>query len=96
MALEAPLTLESRERFNVFSGDNGQGKTNLLEAIFVDQEPAGTGGAPQPVPARDQAGRRRVALLVDAKQLAEPPARDPRCVGSSSGLAPPARPAADG
>src|ERR1044071_7703454 len=23
------------ERFNVFSGDNGQGKTNLLEAIFV-------------------------------------------------------------
>jgi DNA replication and repair protein RecF len=30
-----PLTLEPRERFNVFSGDNGQGKTNLLEAIFV-------------------------------------------------------------
>jgi DNA replication and repair protein RecF len=27
--------LEPRERFNVFSGDNGQGKTNLLEAIFV-------------------------------------------------------------
>jgi DNA replication and repair protein RecF len=24
-----------RERFNVFSGNNGQGKTNLLEAIFV-------------------------------------------------------------
>src|ERR1044071_7084993 len=23
------------ERFNVFAGDNGQGKTNLLEAIFV-------------------------------------------------------------
>src|SRR6185295_9248160 len=30
-----PLQLEPRERFNVFSGDNGQGKTNLLEAIFV-------------------------------------------------------------
>lgn len=30
-----PLTLEPRERFNVFIGDNGQGKTNLLEAIFV-------------------------------------------------------------
>jgi DNA replication and repair protein RecF len=31
----APLSLEPRERFNVFVGDNGQGKTNLLEAIFV-------------------------------------------------------------
>jgi len=30
-----PLTLEPRERFNVFVGDNGQGKTNLLETIFV-------------------------------------------------------------
>jgi len=30
-----PLALQPRERFNVFSGDNGQGKTNLLEAIFV-------------------------------------------------------------
>ena len=30
-----PLRLEPRERFNVFVGDNGQGKTNLLEAIFV-------------------------------------------------------------
>jgi DNA replication and repair protein RecF len=30
-----PLQLEPRERFNVFVGDNGQGKTNLLEAIFV-------------------------------------------------------------
>jgi DNA replication and repair protein RecF len=30
-----PLALEPRERFNVFSGDNGQGKTNLLETIFV-------------------------------------------------------------
>jgi DNA replication and repair protein RecF len=30
-----PTTLEPRERFNVFAGDNGQGKTNLLEAIFV-------------------------------------------------------------
>jgi DNA replication and repair protein RecF len=30
-----PMTLEPRERFNVFSGDNGQGKTSLLEAIFV-------------------------------------------------------------
>jgi DNA replication and repair protein RecF len=30
-----PLQLEPSERFNVFSGDNGQGKTNLLEAIFV-------------------------------------------------------------
>jgi len=29
------LQLEPRERFNVFIGDNGQGKTNLLEAIFV-------------------------------------------------------------
>jgi DNA replication and repair protein RecF len=31
----APLTLEPRERFNVFVGDNGQGKTNLLEAIYA-------------------------------------------------------------
>jgi DNA replication and repair protein RecF len=30
-----PLQLQPRERFNVFIGDNGQGKTNLLEAIFV-------------------------------------------------------------
>ncbi|MGN6107992.1 MAG: DNA replication/repair protein RecF [Kofleriaceae bacterium] len=30
-----PLQLEPRERFNVFVGDNGQGKTNLLESIFV-------------------------------------------------------------
>jgi DNA replication and repair protein RecF len=29
------LQLEPRARFNVFVGDNGQGKTNLLEAIFV-------------------------------------------------------------
>jgi len=29
-----PLTLEPRERFNVFVGNNGQGKTNLLEAIY--------------------------------------------------------------
>jgi DNA replication and repair protein RecF len=31
----APLELEPRSRFNVFVGDNGQGKTNLLEAIYV-------------------------------------------------------------
>ena len=30
-----PVLLEPRERFNVFVGDNGQGKTNLLEAIYV-------------------------------------------------------------
>lgn len=30
-----PFTLVPRERFNVFVGDNGQGKTNLLETIFV-------------------------------------------------------------
>lgn len=30
-----PLQLQPRERFNVFVGDNGQGKTNLLEAIYV-------------------------------------------------------------
>src|SRR5687767_8097625 len=30
----ATLELSPRERFNVFVGDNGQGKTNLLEAIF--------------------------------------------------------------
>jgi len=30
-----PLLLEPRERFNVFVGDNGQGKTNLLEAIYA-------------------------------------------------------------
>jgi DNA replication and repair protein RecF len=30
-----PLQLQPRARFNVFAGDNGQGKTNLLEAIFV-------------------------------------------------------------
>jgi DNA replication and repair protein RecF len=31
----APLELAPRARFNVFVGDNGQGKTNLLEAIYV-------------------------------------------------------------
>jgi DNA replication and repair protein RecF len=31
----APVQLEPRERFNVFVGHNGQGKTNLLEAIYV-------------------------------------------------------------
>jgi DNA replication and repair protein RecF len=30
-----PVQLRPRERFNVFVGDNGQGKTNLLEAIYV-------------------------------------------------------------
>ena len=30
-----PLELVPRERFNVFIGDNGQGKTALLEAIYV-------------------------------------------------------------
>ncbi len=30
-----PLALEPGPRFNVFSGDNGQGKTNLLEAVYV-------------------------------------------------------------
>jgi DNA replication and repair protein RecF len=30
-----PVQLSPRERFNVFVGDNGQGKTNLLEAIYV-------------------------------------------------------------
>ena len=32
--LEA-VDLEPGERFNVISGDNGQGKTNLLEGIYV-------------------------------------------------------------
>lgn len=31
----APLTLTPGPRFNVFAGDNGQGKTNLLEAVYV-------------------------------------------------------------
>jgi DNA replication and repair protein RecF len=31
----AAVTLEPAPRFNVFFGDNGQGKTNLLEAIYV-------------------------------------------------------------
>jgi DNA replication and repair protein RecF len=30
-----PLVLEPAPRFNVFHGDNGQGKTNLLEAVYV-------------------------------------------------------------
>jgi DNA replication and repair protein RecF len=30
-----PVQLVPRERFNVFVGQNGQGKTNLLEAIYV-------------------------------------------------------------
>ncbi len=30
-----PTILEPSARFNVFAGDNGQGKTNLLEAVFV-------------------------------------------------------------
>jgi DNA replication and repair protein RecF len=30
-----PVQLSPRERFNVFVGDNGQGKTNLLEAIYA-------------------------------------------------------------
>ncbi len=31
----APLLLEPEPRFNVFHGDNGHGKTNLLETIYV-------------------------------------------------------------
>ncbi len=31
----APLQLAPGPRFNVFAGDNGQGKTNLLEAVYV-------------------------------------------------------------
>src|SRR5437879_3507646 len=31
----ASVDLEPGPRFNVISGDNGQGKTNLLEAIYV-------------------------------------------------------------
>ena len=31
----APLDLEPSRRFNVFAGDNSQGKTNLLEAIYL-------------------------------------------------------------
>ncbi len=31
----APVELHPRERFSVFVGQNGQGKTNLLEAIYV-------------------------------------------------------------
>jgi DNA replication and repair protein RecF len=31
----APVQLVPRERFSVFVGQNGQGKTNLLEAIYV-------------------------------------------------------------
>jgi DNA replication and repair protein RecF len=31
----APLVLHPHPRFNVFEGANGQGKTNLLEAIYV-------------------------------------------------------------
>ncbi|MCB9727606.1 MAG: DNA replication/repair protein RecF [Deltaproteobacteria bacterium] len=31
----APLRLEPHPRFNVFEGDNGQGKTNVLEAIYL-------------------------------------------------------------
>ncbi|MCE9577859.1 MAG: DNA replication/repair protein RecF [Deltaproteobacteria bacterium] len=31
----APLVLSPSPRFNVFVGDNGQGKTNLLESIYV-------------------------------------------------------------
>ena len=30
-----PVELAPRERFNVFVGQNGQGKTNLLEAVYV-------------------------------------------------------------
>jgi DNA replication and repair protein RecF len=30
-----PTLLEPGERFNVFSGNNGQGKTNLLEALYA-------------------------------------------------------------
>ncbi len=30
-----PLHIEPHERFNILEGDNGQGKTNLLEAIYV-------------------------------------------------------------
>ncbi len=31
----APLQLAPGPRFNVFTGDNGQGKTNLLEVVYV-------------------------------------------------------------
>ena len=31
----APLQLEPAPKFNVFAGDNGQGKTNVLEAVYL-------------------------------------------------------------
>lgn len=31
----APQSIELHSRFNVFSGDNGQGKTNTLEAVYL-------------------------------------------------------------
>ena len=31
----APASLEPGPRFNVFAGNNGQGKTNLLEALYA-------------------------------------------------------------
>ena len=31
----ARVDVELGERFNVIAGDNGQGKTNLLEALYV-------------------------------------------------------------
>src|SRR5207245_185123 len=30
-----PQTVTLRPRFNVFAGENGQGKTNVLEAIYL-------------------------------------------------------------
>ena len=36
-----PLVIQPEPRFNVFHGDNGQGKTNLLEAIFGSENTSG-------------------------------------------------------
>jgi DNA replication and repair protein RecF len=53
-----PLQLEPRARFHVFSGDNGQGKTSLLEAIFVA---AALRSSYEPRPAQAMSGTRRSA-----------------------------------
>ena len=36
------LKLELSPGTNIFFGDNAQGKTNVLEAIFLDRNPTGS------------------------------------------------------
>lgn len=62
------LDLSPGPRFNVFFGDNGQGKSNLLEAIYYLGSLASFRGAPR----EDLIGHEAERALLAARFMAEP------------------------